>query len=417
MDTATSALNAPFTPAPLKKGRPSVAVAARTPQTPFASTGPARAPLGCGAAARAASPGRRASAASYAMVSGGQQQQQQRPPPSTPLACGQAVYSLATMAGAYTGGASSAPLVLAAGRDKTIRAYAPDGELCLQHSAHIDRIWSVVAVDSTTVASASADRTVQLWKLRGRRDADDARGLPLELAKLGTLAGHTESVQALMMHQGKLVSASADCTIRMWDPQSRELLSVCSLPASMRPGEHTAVYALHEAGPDGGTLWSGHWGGSLNLWDAPSGRLVRSLELVHEGPVHALQPLPHSTELMASAGADGMVRLWDARSLGRVGELHAGGSAVYAMAATAGGSESMLITAGYDGCLKVWDVRALRPAPLTNLQAHGDSVRALLACDGAVWSGSTDGTMRCWDLAHLPLALHGARLSPDTFAV
>jgi len=46
-------------------------------------------------------------------------------------------------------------------------------------------------------------------------------------------------------------------------------------------------------------------------------------------------------------------------------------------------------------------VRAMRAAPLANLQAHRAPVRSLLVRDGGVWSGSTDGTVRCWDLGQL----------------
>ena len=52
-------------------------------------------------------------------------------------------------------------------------------------------------------------------------------------------------------------------------------------------------------------------------------------------------------------------------------------------------------------CHQVWDIRAMRAAPLANLQAHRAPVRSLLVRDGAVWSGSTDGTVRCWDLSHI----------------
>jgi WD40 repeat protein len=228
--------------------------------------------------------------------------------------------------------------------------------------------------------------------------------LPLELTKLGTLAGHTDAVQALLLHQGRLVSGSADCTIRMWDYQNRKLLATCAMPVSAGHAEHTAVHALGHCAVNGRkpeTLWSGHWGGSINLWNAPESVRLRALEGVHDGPVWALQPLPYAAELMASGGADGAIRLWDARSSARAGEMHAG-APVYALAATSDtGADAMLVSAGYDGSLKVWDIRAMRAAPLANLQAHRAPVRSLLVRDGAVWSGSTDGTVRCWDLSHI----------------
>lgn len=318
--------------------------------------------------------------------------------PASPVACGQAVHALAALPSSVLGGSGMEPsLILAAGRDKTIRAYSQSGSLHLQHSAHVDRIWALAAVDESTIASASSDRTVRLWKLEA------PPGAPMELRKLGTLASHSDAVQCLLMHQGCLVSGSADATIRVWDVQTRRVLTTCTRPAALRQYEHTAVHSLGHCAVNGRapeTLWSGHWGGSIHLWNAPEGVLLRSLEGVHEGPVWALQPLAHTSELMASGGADGAIRLWDARTPRPAGELHSG-APVYALAATHEANDSVLVSAGYDGALKVWDVRSMRAAPIANLRAHRAPVRSLLACDGGVWSGSTDGTVRCWDVNQL----------------
>ena len=70
--------------------------------------------------------------------------------PPSPVACGQAVHALVAMpTDALSAGAAPSnghSLVLAAGRDKTIRAYSEAGVLCMQHSAHIDRIWSLAVL-------------------------------------------------------------------------------------------------------------------------------------------------------------------------------------------------------------------------------------------------------------------------------
>ena len=147
-------------------------------------------------------------------------------------------------------------------------------------------------------------------------------------------------------------------------------------------------------------LWSGHWNGSVNLWDAAAGSLLRTLARPHGGCAWALQPL--TGQAMASAGADGVIRLWDARQAEKVHEWGSLG-ATYALAST-GGSTPLLVSAGHDGEIRLWDPRMLSQTtldPMAKLQAHRAPVRSLLVHCGAVWSGSTDGTVRSWELAQL----------------
>ena len=146
------------------------------------------------------------------------------------------------------------------------------------------------------------------------------------------------------------------------------------------------------------TLWSGHWNGSINLWDADAGSLLRTLSRVHDGCVWALQPL--AGQWMASAGADGGIQVWDAGQAELVTQFKSTGGPVYALAST-GGTNPLLISAGHDGHLRLWDVRTASTEPIASLHAHNAPVRSLLVHGSSIWSGSTDGTVRRWDLAQL----------------
>ena len=209
--------------------------------------------------------------------------------------------------------------------------------------------------------------------------------------KTATLAGHTEAVQALLLHRGLMASASADATVRLWNTATHRHAGTCSLPRTLPAEERTAIYALADSE---GALWSAHWGGSINVWDAAAGALLRNLSAVHFGSVWGLTALPDQPHVIASAGADGAVRLWDARQATVVHEL-AAECAVYALAAGAG----LIAAGGYDGALRLWEPRA--PRQLARVVAHAAPVRSLLVHDDALWSGSTDGTVRCWDLPQL----------------
>ena len=197
--------------------------------------------------------------------------------------------------------------------------------------------------------------------------------------------------------------------MRLWDVDRAQQAGRLNVPARLPAPEHSAVHALGET--SGGELWAGHKSGSLNVWDAAAESLVLNLPRAHDGPIWGLARLPHGAGLMGSAGDEGLVRLWDVRTPSVTAELDAG-CAVYALGTAGGGgggggagglSEVLLATGGYDGCLRLWDLRSSRL--LSNLQAHRAPVRSVLVqCDAAspvAWSASTDGTLRCWDLAQL----------------
>jgi WD40 repeat protein len=72
---------------------------------------------------------------------------------------------------------------------------------------HSDWVWSVTfSFDGSRLASASSDKTVQLW--------DGATG-----ASIATLEGHSERVLSVTFSSdgSRLASASSDKTVRLWD--------------------------------------------------------------------------------------------------------------------------------------------------------------------------------------------------------
>lgn len=60
--------------------------------------------------------------------------------------------------------------------------------------------------------------------------------------------------------------------------------------------------------PDGKVLASGSWGNTIKLWEASSGRLLRSLE-GHSGLVHSLAFSPDGNTL-ASGSFDTTIKIW-----------------------------------------------------------------------------------------------------------
>jgi WD40 repeat protein len=67
-----------------------------------------------------------------------------------------------------------------------------------------------------------------------------------------------------------IVSGSADRTVKVWEAESGRLLR--SLEG------HTDSVRAVAVSPDGRTIVSGSWDNTVKVWEAESGRLLRSLE-------------------------------------------------------------------------------------------------------------------------------------------
>ncbi|KAL3916088.1 MAG: hypothetical protein SGPRY_006969, partial [Prymnesium sp.] len=156
-----------------------------------------------------------------------------------------------------------------------------------------------------------------------------------------------------------------------------------------------------------------HHGGEIRVWDVEGGRMMSSFA-AHDGPAHTCAHM-EGVGLLASAGMDGGIFLWDMRQPRPVSRAHTG-HAVYALTPHPPPHPNALLSAGHDGMVRLWDVRGGRLSAVLTLQAHKAPVRALVVegrkegrWEGrAVWSGSTDGTVRCWELAQLQLSSNRA---------
>jgi eukaryotic-like serine/threonine-protein kinase len=128
-------------------------------------------------------------------------------------------------------------------------------------------------------------------------------------------------------------------------------------------------------------------------------RLCHAERLVlrgHEGGALAAAYSPDGA-LLATAGADRVVRVWDAATGREVHALRGHAGAVYALAYRGDGRR--LASAGADGVVKVWEAATGRP--LLTLRGHDGWVGGVaFAPDGrALASAGADGTVRTWDAA------------------
>jgi hypothetical protein len=209
----------------------------------------------------------------------------------------------------------------------------------------------------------------------------------------------------------RVATAGKAGTVRLWDAASgREIRTL--------RGHGGSVYCLAFS-PDGSRLAIGGAGGTVRLWDAAGGRPVLTLR-GHTKAVHRVTFSPDGKQL-ASDDGDDTVKVWDAASAqellsfrclaggGRVAVVDDAGvvraadddrflSEVESRVAFSPDGRR-LASAGLDKMVSVWDVAAGRQ--VLALKGHTGPVAGVAwSLDGKrLASAGGDGTVRVWDAA------------------
>lgn len=198
-----------------------------------------------------------------------------------------------------------------------------------------------------------------------------------------------------------IASSSRDRSVKLWDAATGKLLRTLS-------AHRDAVLSVAFAA-DGATLYSGSRDGTVRAWEAASGRLVGTFS---PGP-----PLTAGTGVNAIAaqpvkGTDGITTLLMARAVGPANVVQlgrAGGAPGEAIPPLAGHLKTvrvlafspdgkLLASGSDDGVVKLWDAedgslqRSLKgyAMPVTTIAFSADSKQML--------TGSEDGIAKVWDL-------------------
>jgi WD40 repeat protein len=218
-----------------------------------------------------------------------------------------------------------------------------------------------------------------------RTDVLYARETPVHEDTAEVLTGHQGYVwHVLARRNGNLATASRDGTVRLWRRSGDTWRADAVLT-----GHTASVVALAEDAQ--GRLWSASRDRTVRCWDGAVPRVVGR----HEGAVLCLALL--SNGLMASGGADGLVRLWSSEGEPR-GVLHGHTGWVWALAPLADG---LLASASEDGTVRLWNTGTATEASVP-VQV-GAPVRALAALpSGGLISGQSTGELTTWQLTQGP---------------
>jgi WD40 repeat protein/predicted Ser/Thr protein kinase len=240
----------------------------------------------------------------------------------------------------------------AVGGDRTLRVWDPDDgreRLAIQE---IDDTLASVAFspDGTLVATGAGQSVTVVHDMSGKVSPRGERPSDVVLRDAASgrvvrrLSGHNGSVHGLAFSPDgrRLVSASADRTIRTWDLTSEREPSVINAPC--------AIYAV-AFNPAGDRFAAAGSDGVVRIWDAASGCELFALN-GHTNWVLGLAFSPDGSRL-ASAGWDQTVRVWDAAGGRAVLTLRGHTDRVHGVAFSPDGR--VLASAGVDRTIRLWE--------------------------------------------------------------
>ncbi len=240
------------------------------------------------------------------------------------------------------------------------------------------------AFAALALSAAPARPESRRIEARAKQTAANADGPQIMVS-----AGHLEQVNSVSYSpDGKyLASGSSDKTVKIWDAVSGRCLKTFE-------GHSDWVNSVSYS-PDGKYLASGSSDDTVKIWDVASGRCLNTLE-GHSNNINSVSYSPDG-KYLASGSGDKTVKIWEAAS-GRCLKTLAGHSE-YVSSVSYSPDGKYLASGSGDKTVKIWEAASGRC--LKTLEGHAEYVRSVsYSPDGKyLASGSGDKTVKIWEAA------------------
>ncbi|MEM8961085.1 MAG: NB-ARC domain-containing protein [Acidobacteriota bacterium] len=243
--------------------------------------------------------------------------------------------------------------------------------------------------------------------------------------------GHTDTVVSLLSVEGRLISASEEGSIRLWDRESTTEIATLQLPGAVvdmtihdnqltvisesswmhsenfdllivSPDDLTVQNRLTGLSdfkesthlPDGNRLVTLNQTGLVQVWDLASPP-TNTVERSHIESVSAVRFVPGSRGHVISGARDGSIVVIERQTGRTVHRLHGHRGAIRAIEVSADGSRA--ISMAVDSRAILWDLE--HGESIHVLEGHvGPVNRALFWDDSTILTAGFDGTIRRWAL-------------------
>jgi WD40 repeat protein len=282
-------------------------------------------------------------------------------------------------------------LMATSGSDAIVRLWNTETWNCAKIlSGHSDRVMSIAfSLDGKRLVSGSYDKTVKLWEL----DSGEC---------LQTLTGHSSPVYAVAFSQisplckggirgdrgigGILASGDEKGLVKLWDAQTGKCLRSLQ-------GHNSVVWSL-AFHPNSGILASGGFDYRLCLWDISTGKALKTLQ----GKASEVWSVKFSPDgqILASSGQDRTIWLWDIASGECIQSLDGHQSSVWSISFSSDGQTLASYSVGTT--IKFWDVRS---GECYRTLQIGDSrtQRGAFSPDGQIWAiGAEKDGIKLWEV-------------------
>ncbi|MGW9031907.1 nSTAND1 domain-containing NTPase [Streptomyces sp. NPDC055722] len=270
-------------------------------------------------------------------------------------------------------------LVAGSGADRKVRLWDVATGTVRKDLIDPERSVDSVAIspDGHTVAAGSGNGPrVRVW--------DVATGKVRHTLTVGTASGGVFSVA--FSPDGRTLAAPNDRTVRVWSVATGKVRHTLTV-GTASGGVFSAAFS-----PDGRTLATGSDDGTARLWDANSGRILKTL--TGHGTVLSVAFSPDGRTL-ATGSDDGTARLWDVP-----GNTILDSTSWLDSVAFSWDGRTVITGSGSDGAVRLWNAVTGKPGKtLTDPTGTGEVNAVGLSPDDHTLAVSTLERVRLLDLA------------------